>query len=160
MKRIMTISALVVACLMATGCKEEQCEPYAPQGEEISWTEYNSMSDVCDYFTCHMKTWEMHVGDTFKAIGYIPPYTHSERPYNFDSDVHRNDVCITIGEKSDVPHNKQRCINVHGDTVLMSGFRNYQWGQKIYFTAIVRYWEDDTWCCCYMGCDMVEYRVE
>lgn len=162
MKKIIIISALAGACLMATGCKEEQCEPYAPQGKEISWTEYNSMQSICDYFTCHKKTCEMHYGDTVKGYGYIPPYPNSDRPYNYESDVHGKEACVTIAEKPNVSSNKQWGFWIYGDTALMSGFKDYHWGQKVFFSAVIRRFEDEgmNWCCCHISCDMVEYRIE
>ena len=92
MKRIMTISALAVACLIVVGCKEEQCdwaayngsganpcdegegspcEDYPPEGVAISWNDYNTVAELVDYFDCHRKTQMEHFGDTLKVMGWL-----------------------------------------------------------------------------------------
>ena len=59
--------------LLAAGCKEKEtaCAEYAPADAAISWTDYNSVSDVVKYFRCHRKTAEQHLGDTLKIKGWV-----------------------------------------------------------------------------------------
>ncbi len=162
MKRIMIISALAVACLMAAGCKEEQCEPYAPQGKEVSWTDYNTLDAVRDYFYCHRKTAEMHYGDTLKIEGFVPLYPNNkDMPFNYGSTVHGSYSIVHIGAKADVESNKQYNVIVQGDTSIMSCFRDYEFGQKVYMSVVIRRWGlDEDVCCDMLKCDVVDVVID
>ena len=64
---------IILLPLLAAGCKEKEtaCAEYAPADTAISWTDYNSVSDVVKYFRCHKKTSDLHHGDTLKIMGYV-----------------------------------------------------------------------------------------
>lgn len=58
---------LLVSCDKPVTCKYE---PFAPAGAEISWTDYNSVTDLITYFRGHDSTLLHHKGDIIKAYGY------------------------------------------------------------------------------------------
>lgn len=64
---------LLVLPLLSVGCTEKPtgCVEYAPEDANISWTDYNSVSDVMNYFHCHKKTSALHNGDTLKIKGLV-----------------------------------------------------------------------------------------
>lgn len=69
MKRILLF--VFIFCLMMAGCnKTKQCEEYAPAWASVSWTDYNTVKQVRDYFACHSATLNSHLGDTIKICGY------------------------------------------------------------------------------------------
>ena len=63
------IFIIVIACAMLTGCGKK-CDDYASNDAIISWTGYNSIQSMIDYFGCHPKTIKMHIGDTIRICGY------------------------------------------------------------------------------------------
>ena len=90
MKRIMIMSALVVACLMATGCKHDKCENdlndldgaslpdecydcqwTAPENATLSWNDYNTVGELRNFFVCHRETLKEHDGDTVMLAGWL-----------------------------------------------------------------------------------------
>ena len=72
MKTKFLIPLLPLLVLLA-GCKEKPsgCVEYAPADANISWTDYNSVSNVVKYFRCHENTLNQHLGDTLMLIGYL-----------------------------------------------------------------------------------------
>ena len=68
-KLLFVASILLIVC----GCKKaKQCEhgsPYAPF--ELSWTDYNSLDSVREYFNCHDSTLILHHHDTVMVKGYV-----------------------------------------------------------------------------------------
>ena len=66
---ILAASILLTIC----GCKKpNQCEQvslYAPF--EISWTDYNCLDSVREYFNCHDSTLFLHHNDTVLVKGYF-----------------------------------------------------------------------------------------
>lgn len=73
MKKIIILSTVALACLLAMGCKEkeEACNYYAPDNLNVSWTDYNDVVTYWKYFTCHKGTILDHQGDTIRVKGYI-----------------------------------------------------------------------------------------
>lgn len=59
---------LLVSCDKSVTCKYE---PFAPAGAEISWTGYNSVSDLINYFHGHDSTLLQHDKDTIRVYGYF-----------------------------------------------------------------------------------------
>lgn len=73
MKRLF---ALLIATLLLAGCrdKENQCRGVTPWAStEISWTDYNSVSDARNYFYCHDSTIMEHYKDTVLVCAYLYP---------------------------------------------------------------------------------------
>lgn len=72
MKRTLLFLAATVL-LLVLGCKKprycEHVSPYAPF--EISWTDYNTLDSVREYFKCHDSTWMLHYNDSVKVKGYF-----------------------------------------------------------------------------------------
>ncbi len=72
---IMKTKIILVAftLIMVMGCrKPNQCDsvsPYAPF--EISWTDYNSLDSVREYFDCHDSMMFWHYHDSVKVKGYF-----------------------------------------------------------------------------------------
>lgn len=56
------------------GCeKAPQCNNshWAPLGINISWSDYNSVEEVVEYFNCHDSTLKVNEGYMLKVYGYI-----------------------------------------------------------------------------------------
>lgn len=74
MNRTITIVALILAALFVAGCgKSSQCNNshWTPSGIDISWTDYNSVEKVVEYFNCHDSTIMVNKGKELKVYGYI-----------------------------------------------------------------------------------------
>ena len=70
-----TIATILLAALLLHSCREKQndapCDLYAPEEITVSWTDYNSVREFLDYFTCHPATIKEHAGDTIKVTGWL-----------------------------------------------------------------------------------------
>lgn len=76
MKRILLF--VFIFCLLVAGCnKSKQCEEYAPAGTSVSWTDYNSVNRLMEYFRCHPATLRENAGKKIKICGYST-MTYSE----------------------------------------------------------------------------------
>lgn len=69
MKNVRFLVVVGCICILLAGCTKK-CDDYASNDAIISWTEYNSVQAMNDYFGCHSKTIDMHVGDTIRVCGY------------------------------------------------------------------------------------------
>lgn len=74
--KIKQLIPLVLLPFMMFSCKEKLCDtpcesPYAPETASISWTDYNSVRTILDYFHCHPSTIKEHAGDTIKVKGWL-----------------------------------------------------------------------------------------
>lgn len=84
-KNILTakLMAAVVLCIVfvgcnkaktsdyCNGCNDMDCEEYAPAGVSVSWTDYNTPSELTNYFACHRATLTEHLNDTIKLAGWV-----------------------------------------------------------------------------------------
>lgn len=146
MKKALTMILSAIIGLMEIGCKEEKCEPYASDDLEISWTDYNTVKQVWDYFGCHEETCWMHTGDTFKVMGYPLRYAAQTGPFEYDSNA--RSFGFFFGDNWKKPHNQQTAVMIiDGDSSVMSCFRDYSWGRKVYFTVTGLMFGGDYGCC-------------
>lgn len=153
MKTKILILFLPMLTLLAMGCKEEQCEAYAPAGAGVSWTGYNPMEDVLDYFYCHVKTVENHIGDTLKIAGYfLRPAGQPEKPFVYEEGWSGG----FFGANPNETFNRQQNIIVEGDPAFMSAFRDYQYGQMIYLTVVIKERAHPGGCCSAILCTVIE----
>ena len=172
MKRMCSILMfLFTVCLLVIGCqKKEACTLYAPIGKEISWTGYNTVSAVWNYFGCYQETAKEHYGDTMKVVGYIIPGTKGiVGPFDYESHITSDGLFIHLemGDYYDIPCNKQHLVILNGyfgdntsnDIAIMSKFREYQYGQKVYATLIILGRSTDTGCCDYLVCRPIEIEI-
>lgn len=79
---VKTISVAAILCL-TVGCTEKSTycncwdkydhldSPYTPPEYTISWTDFNSLRRVDEYFLYHDSTLRKHDGDTILLYGYI-----------------------------------------------------------------------------------------
>lgn len=84
MKKILFIT-IFVSCILNIGCTKitsdpglcngcpsgEPCEEYAPKGVTVSWTDFNSVANLQNYFVCHRATLKEHLGDTVRLVGWV-----------------------------------------------------------------------------------------
>jgi hypothetical protein len=61
------------------GCKHPSPD-YPPNGVEVSWTSYNTVKQLKDYFNCHKMAIMNHFYDTIMLTGYAyyPDYSNLE----------------------------------------------------------------------------------
>ena len=133
--KIMITIFLAGLLLLAAGCADEKCERFASQSREISWTDYNSVKEVCDYFECYSGTYERHIGDTFKVKGFALQYAGHIRPFEYDPSGRY--FGFFFGDNWKKPYNEQHCLIIDGDTSVMSCFRDYSFGQEAYLTVVL-----------------------
>lgn len=98
MKKVIFL-AFVNIFLLSSCSKQMFCnnEPYAPEGAEVSWTDYNSVPDLIKYFQGHDSTLSRHEGDTIKMYGYFR-YVHSKGglPYFMASPSYNSRTAIRM----------------------------------------------------------------
>ena len=138
-KNFFPVLFLTIFVLLTTGCKEEQCKSFVPADKEISWTDYNTVSSLWDYFGCYAETARMHEGDTLKVVGYVVPgYQGIAVPFD-DSPQRLLKEGLSIGDYYDIPRNKQNTfllVFCPMDSNMVNKFQGYQYGQLVYVTAI------------------------
>ena len=83
--RFLIVSFVVMALV---GCKETKiepvCFPWAPAGSTLSETDYNSPTEIRDYFAEHDSTRLAHDGDTLKIWGWVYDPTGTYEPRLWD----------------------------------------------------------------------------
>ena len=75
------LSVVVLSGILFLACKpvtkddpfacNVEVDPWASESSTFSWTDYNSLSEVHDYFVGHDSTIIIHVGDTLKFWGWV-----------------------------------------------------------------------------------------
>ncbi len=161
-------------CFLVNGCrKKENCQDYAPNELSISWTDYNSVSALCNYFGCHKKTAIQHYGDTLKVMGYIIPGSLGIRGhFDFESHISSgNIVYLSMGDVYNQPSNKEYHLTLmgtigattqDGDSII-DKFRNYDYGQKVYATVVLK-GRAETYqegiCCENVLCVPIEVKID
>ena len=121
-----TISFLAIATLMAmvlTGCKGEKITPcgcenivdWAPDTCSFSWSEYNSLKQVIDYFRHHDSTIVTYAGDTVKFWGWVyfhgpgepiyEPFTLNPVRENWNIDAKR---ILLVGNEDHHSHHAEK----------------------------------------------------
>lgn len=172
MKRMcLTLMLFFAASIVVVGCqKKKECLSFAPSEKEISWTDYNTVGEVWDYFGCYQETAKEHYRDTMKVVGYIIPGTKGiVGPFDYESHITSDGLSIHLGmgDYYDIPCNKQHLVILYGylgdnmsnDSAIMSKFREYQYGQKVYATLIILSRSTDTGCCDYLVCRPIEIEI-
>ena len=158
MKKIVTIVALIVGGLSTIGCWDEKCQRYAPDNCEISWTDYNTVKRVWDYLGCYSGTYEAHIGDTFKVKGYPLRYAAQTGPFEYDSNS--RSFGFFFGDNWKKPYNQQtEVMIIDGDSSVMSCFRDYSWGRKVYLTVVLTS-DREPWCCDYPDAEVINVKFE
>lgn len=161
MKRMcLTLMLFFAASIVVVGCqKKKECLSFAPSEKEISWTDYNTVGEVWDYFGCYSETAAMHYGDTMKVMGYIVPGTLGiVDSFNYESNIiptGGSSLYLDMGDYWDVPNNKQHVLFLYGNlgdsesnnAEVMAKFEDYQWGQKVYATVVIMSRAVDEFCC-------------
>lgn len=85
-----TLTLIFAACLAAIGCKKDNkcklpygsdgaalpdecfdCQCFAPSDAKLSWTDYNSVSEMHASFNNHDSTLMQHAGDTIRLCGWV-----------------------------------------------------------------------------------------
>ena len=136
------ILTLLIICLSLDGCSRK-CDGYAPEGSEISWTDYNSVRDVHGYFM-YKKTADQHKNDTVRICGYIigsndTNYYRSE--YYEVVDEGRSNVRVFISDdptfrfNSGMDRGKYLLLGINGTLEQMEWLLDYKAGQKVYVTG-------------------------
>lgn len=155
---------------MATGCKENQCGDFAADWREISWTDYNTIDEVFDYFYCHPETAKMHIGDTFSFSGYILPESKDPNiEFDFDSVKNLHDergyVEFCLGADYTKMMYEQRIMFLYvyaTDTNLLSSLEDYYYGKLLYMKVefVSRETFDGDQCCCPLVLNALEFETK
>lgn len=135
---------LMICCFFLYNCGSK-CDGYAPENVKISWTEYNTVRTVNNYFK-YRKTAALHKNDTVLICGYIlgkddTGYYRSlyEKPVRFLNDD-GEEICSISVRMTDDPddrydgraHPGRRFIPIDGSLEQMEWLKNYKAGTKIF----------------------------
>lgn len=83
MKNVLKIALTIVILNIIMGCSKnshtcscgdkypQMNDPYTPEEFTLSWSDYNSLLSVQEYFCYHDSTLQAHDGDTIMLYGYI-----------------------------------------------------------------------------------------
>lgn len=135
---------LMICCFFLYSCNSK-CDGYAPETVKISWTEYNTVRAVDNYFK-YPKTAALHKNDTVLICGYIlgkddTGYYRSlyEKPVRFLNDD-GEEICIVAVDITDDPddrfdgraHPGRHYSPIFGSLEQMEWLKNYKAGTKIF----------------------------
>ncbi len=154
---------LYTLCLSLVGCsgKEPQCKHNASVEDEISWTDYNTIGAMWNYFGCYDKTAREHYGDTVKVVGYIVPGSQGiTGPFDYDSTriLHYG---LDLGDQYDIANNKQKvfALSFYQSETLIPMLTDYQYGQLVYATVIIKGRTRDGFCCSGLALRPIELKI-
>ena len=129
--KLFSIFIITMLILTMVSCKKTGCSDF--NDAEISWTEYNTVSQVFAYFT-NKKRADSHIFDTVRVAGYVPDYYDK----NYYRDLFNNgNSWIEIGitdEPIHRPHGVHQII-IGADTITMSWLKEYKFGQQLRLTG-------------------------
>ncbi len=114
----------------------EPCTGYAPDGIEISWTDYNTVEAVHAYFK-HVYTAKEHKNDTVRLCGYIVGYNDT----NYYRTQYENPYCglvnvyITDNPEKQFMSSGGLCIPLVGKQEQMGWLLEYRAKQKVFVTS-------------------------
>lgn len=130
----------MLACLMLAGCGNK-CDGYAPKGTEISWTGYNSVDAVSEYFS-YVNTSREHQYDTVRVFGYALGHGDADyyiNQYNSAASHNSENWVVEVGLSGDPNATSiSQCkyiIILHGKIGRMEWLKDYKAGQKIRVTG-------------------------
>ena len=154
-KTVLLLLCVVAICFV--GCKKTICSDFSDG--EISWTEYNSVSQVHAYFTNKDRA-DSHMFDTVRVAGYVPDYYDT----NYYRDLFNNgNSWIEIGitdEPIHRPHGVHQII-IGADTITMSWLKDYEFGQQIQLTGLCHAEDpmDNSGCTWTVGMTPIEVEI-
>lgn len=171
---------LSAASLFVAGCKEDKCKImddvdgtvlpdecydcqwYAPDSASLSATDYNTVTQARDFFTCHRETLKEHDGDTLKLVGwlywgnapeFIPEYMHGQE---YASDM----IYLTDREDHLGEH---QIFSVKLSAELKERFREQYdelLGKKWYVSGILRGLDFHTGGCCTLNPELFVFKFD
>lgn len=135
---------LTICCIFLYSCNSK-CDGYAPDDIQISWSDYNTVRTVDNYFA-YPKTAALHKNDTVRVCGYIlgkddADYYISlyENPDRFltDDSVEVSFVSVMITDDPDDrldgrAHSGRLYIPLHVSLEQMEWLKDYEAGEKIF----------------------------
>ena len=127
---ILCFALLVMALCVSCGAK---CDGYAPSNVNVSWSEYNSVDAVFNFFK-YSNTAKQHTEDTIRVMGYALGYGDSNYYKSlYDSDAIYNCVSLLISDDPEKQSLSQQgsVILLSGDTITMAWLKDYKAGQLI-----------------------------
>ena len=131
--KVRTIVAVAGIMLLIQGCVKTECDGYAPEGTEISWDSYNTVSQVHDYFK-YKNTANQHQVDTVMVWGYVV----GEDDANYFQSEYKSDNHILEFYFVDDPNARlhdfgsNKIISLLGDHDKMEWILDYRVGKRAF----------------------------
>lgn len=128
------VYVLIICCMLVYGCGKTNCSGYAPEGGEISWTDYNSVNKVLNYFK-YKHTADQHSTDTVLMCGYIIG-TEDTDYYRSIYENAGGELCIYMTDDPQDRYNGRArggklSIPLHGRKEEMEWLKDYKAGQRV-----------------------------
>ena len=149
MKNIYLFMAFVAIVSLATAsCNKNNCENctittepctgYAPEGVEVSWTDYNTVESVGKYFK-YKHTADMHRQDTIRVCGYILGFDDTNYYRSaYTSPQIPGEIMVYITDNPDKQFQGSGdgiALPLVGNPEQMDWLLEYKAKQKVYLTA-------------------------
>ena len=128
--KLFSIFIITMLILTMVSCKKTGCSDF--NDAEISWTEYNTVSQVFAYFT-NKKRADSHIFDTVRIQGYALDFNDSTY---YSTEYYSNlwpGVLLTDNPNEHTIHSIT--IVISGDTTAMSWLKEYKFGQQLRLTG-------------------------
>lgn len=133
MKNLSLLLSAIALCLLSTGCIS-YCDGYAPSGISISWTGYNTVAEVEDYFR-YYNTGQMHATDTVLISGYLLHNNDTAYYRNLIDTSHEYIVLMMTDDPTSTNGHGIPTISLLGDSISMRPLLGYKNGQMVYLKA-------------------------
>ena len=123
------------------GCKffPIHCDGYAPEEIYVSWTDYNSVDAIANYFR-YVNTCRQHERDTVRLYGYILGYDDSNYYRSKFENPDHGIISLYISEnpkKQFVGRGEGHACILDGIPEHMEWLTEYKAGQKVYVTSLI-----------------------
>ena len=133
--KVRTIVAIAGIMLLIQGCGKTKCDGYAPEGTEISWTAYNTVEQVHDYFS-YLNTSNQHKADTVMMWGYV---IGKDDTNYFRSEYESAERWLLVflcddptARLHDGRHAGRVSVNVYGSLDKMEWILDYRVGKRVF----------------------------
>ena len=150
--KMIILAVFLLPLVLLLGCKED-CDKYAPAGEDFPWTGYCTAEDVWDYCGCHIKTLMRHEKDTLMVkgrllLGWADSYQEEWSHKRFVSNWNNNYCEVFLGSNPNERGGWSNDLHLHGDTTRMSAVRTYlDSSQMVYAVVRLTSFDTDGGCC-------------
>lgn len=153
---ILITANTLIGCSKSAGCDPDTfsgsglnpclphapCEDYPDESVSISWNDYNTCAALNNYFRCHRKALEEHMGDTMRLAGWLDLSEPCSANY-----AHRDYFLLWAVITDDESHHPEDSYGIYVESDEETDFSCFK-DKKLYITGALRMFDSYTGDCC------------